>query len=172
MPLKSLNDLLVQEVRDIYSAEKQLTKALPKLAKAATNPELSAAFEKHLEETQQQIELLDQVFGELGVAPRAKFCKGMEGLIAEGDELLEEKEKADPATFDAALIASAQKVEHYEIASYGTMRTYAEQLGLNKAAQLLERILEQESMTNENLTKLAMMINQQAEEPEAAGAAG
>ena len=170
MPLKSLNDLLVQEVRDLYSAEKQITKALPKLAKAATNPQLTAAFEKHLAETKQQIEILDQVFGELGVTPRAKFCKGMEGLLAEGDELLEEQPKADPSTFDAALIASAQKVEHYEIASYGTVRTYAEQLGLTKAAKLLQQILDQESMTNENLTKLALTINQQSEQGESSGA--
>jgi ferritin-like metal-binding protein YciE len=166
MPLKSLNDLLVQEVRDIYSGEKQLTKALPKLAKAATNPQLATAFEEHLQQTKQQIELLDQVFAELGLTPRAKFCKGMEGLIAEGDELLEEQAKADPATFDAALIAAAQKVEHYEIASYGTVRTYAEQLGLTKAAQLLQQILDQESATNEKLTQLALSINQQAEEPQ------
>jgi ferritin-like metal-binding protein YciE len=172
MPLKSLNDLLVQEVRDIYSGEKQLTKALPKMAKAANNPELSAAFEKHLAETKQQIELLDQVFGELGVTPRAKFCKGMEGLIAEGDEILEEKEKADPSTFDAALIASAQKVEHYEIASYGSIRTYAEQCGYPQAAKLLQQILDQESATNEKLTKLALTINQQSEQGQSAGAQG
>jgi ferritin-like metal-binding protein YciE len=164
MPLKSLNDLLVQEVRDIYSAEKQITKALPKMAKAATSPQLVAGFEQHLKETQQQIEILDQVFGELGVAPRAKFCKGMEGLLAEGEELLEEKDKAEPAVFDAALIAAAQKVEHYEIASYGTVRTYAEQLGLTKAAKLLQQILDQESATNEKLTDLAMTINQSAEQ--------
>src|SRR5215210_1980311 len=101
MPLKSLNDLLVQEIRDIYSAEKQITKALPKMAKAATNPDLAAAFEKHLEETKQQITILDQVFSELGLTPRAKFCKGMEGLLAEGAESREEQDKAEPNTRDA-----------------------------------------------------------------------
>lgn len=170
MPLKSLNDLLVQEVRDIYSAEKQITKALPKLAKAATNEQLSAAFEEHLQQTKQQIEILDQVFGELGVTPRAKFCKGMEGLLAEGEEILEEQAKAEPAVFDAALIASAQKVEHYEIASYGTVRTWAEQLGLTQAAKLLQQILDQESQTNEKLTQLAMSINQEAEQGQQASA--
>jgi ferritin-like metal-binding protein YciE len=166
MPLKSLNDLLVQEVRDIYSAEKQITKALPKMAKAATNQQLAAAFEEHLQQTKQQIEILDQVFGELGVAPRAKFCKGMEGLLAEGEELLEEQGKAEPAVLDSGLIAAAQKVEHYEIASYGTVRTWAEQLGLTKAGKLLQQILDQESQTNEKLTQLAMTINQQAEQPQ------
>ena len=166
MPLKSLNDLLVQEVRDIYSAEKQITKALPKMAKAATNEQLASAFEEHLTQTKQQIEILDQVFAELGVAPRAKFCKGMEGLLAEGDEILEEQGKAEPSVLDAALIASAQKVEHYEIASYGTVRTYAEQCGLPKAAKLLQQILDQESETNEKLSQLAMSINQLAEQPQ------
>ncbi len=170
MPLKNLNDLLIQEVRDLYSAEKQITKALPKMAKAATEPELTAAFEKHLEETKGQIELLDQVFGILGVTPRAKFCKGMEGLLAEGAELLEEQEKAEPAVLDAALIAAAQKVEHYEIASYGTVRSYAEQCGFNDAAKLLQQILDQESMTNENLTKLATtFVNKQAEQGQTGG---
>jgi ferritin-like metal-binding protein YciE len=164
MPLKSLNDLLVQEVRGLYSAEKQITKALPKMAKAATNPELAEAFQKHLEETKGQIEILDQVFSILNYTPRAKFCKGMEGVLAEGAELLEEQDSAEPAVFDAALIAAAQKVEHYEIASYGTVRTYAEQCGLNDAAKLLQQILDQESKTNETLTQLALTINQQAKQ--------
>jgi ferritin-like metal-binding protein YciE len=166
MPLKSLNDLLEHELKDIYSAERQITRALPKLAKAATDPKLRAAFEKHLEETKGQIEQLDQVFEMIGAKPGRKVCLAMQGLVAEGEELLEkEAEKADPTTFDAALIASAQRVEHYEIAAYGTARTYAEHCGFKDAARILQRILDQESKTNEALTKLAESgINQQAEQ--------
>src|SRR4051794_36052198 len=136
MKLDSLHDLLVSELKDLYSAENQLVKALPKMAKAASSAELRDAFTQHLEVTRGQVERLEQVFAELDVSPRGKKCKAMEGLIEEGKELLEED--ADPAVLDAALIAAAQRVEHYEIAGYGCVRTFAEHLGYDKVVRLLE----------------------------------
>lgn len=161
MPLESLQDLYVEELRDIYNAEQQLIRALPKMAKGATNPELRAAFEEHLQVTQEQVSRLETIFGELEVKPSGKKCKGMEGLIEEGQEMLEED--ADPDVRDAALISAAQRVEHYEIAAYGTVRNYARQLGLDNHVDLLQRTLDEEGETDKRLTTLAESgVNEQA----------
>ncbi|MDZ4818354.1 MAG: ferritin-like domain-containing protein [Planctomycetota bacterium] len=158
--LKNLQDLFLDEVKDIYHAEKQLLKALPKMAKAASSDELRAAFEEHLEQTQTHVERLEKVFELLEHAPRGKKCEAMEGLIKEGSHLMEED--AEPAVMDAGLIASAQKVEHYEIATYGTLATFAQNLGMDKAAKLLEETLAEEKETDENLTELASTLNFEA----------
>ncbi|MBL9092667.1 MAG: ferritin-like domain-containing protein [Planctomycetaceae bacterium] len=154
MKLDTLDNLFVMELKDLLSAEKQLVKALPKMAKGATSEALRAAFEEHLEQTKGQIERLEQVFALIDKAPRAEHCKAMEGLIAEGSELLEED--GEPAVKDAALIGAAQKVEHYEISGYGTARALAELLGLDEAVDLLQETLDEEKETDENLTKLAL----------------
>lgn len=153
MEMNSLRDLFIDQLKDIYSAESQVTKALPKMAKAATANDLRSAFQDHLQQTQTQIDRLDQIFKSLGKNPRGKKCKGMEGLLEEGKELLEED--AEPEVLDAALIAAAQRVEHYEISAYGTARTYARLLGEDRAASLLEETLQEESRTDEKLTQLA-----------------
>jgi ferritin-like metal-binding protein YciE len=161
--LKSLDDLLVHELQDIYHAEGQITKALPKMAKAASYPELKAAFEEHLEQTEGQIERLEQVFKLLGLPAKGKKCDGMAGLIEEGKKMMEED--AEPSVRDAALIAAAQKVEHYEIASYGCVCTYAEMLGYEQVHELLGQNLDEEETTDEKLTVLAeSVINLEAEE--------
>jgi ferritin-like metal-binding protein YciE len=161
MKLDSLDKLYREQLRDLYSAEKQLTVALPKMAEGASSSNLRRAFEQHLKQTEQHVGRLEQIFQELDLKPGRKKCKGMEGLIKEGDEILQEDGKS--AVLDAGLIAAAQRVEHYEIASYGTVRTYAQQLGYDKAAALLQRTLEEESQTNEKLTRLAEgEINQRA----------
>ncbi len=163
--LKSLDDLLVHELQDIYHAEGQITKALPKMIKAASNPELQAAFEEHLEQTEGQIERLDQVFKLLGLPAKGKKCEGMAGLIEEGKKMMEEN--AEPAVMDAALSAAAQKVEHYEIAAYGCLCTYAEMLGYEQVHELLGQNLDEEETTDEKLSVLAEnVINVQAEEAE------
>ena len=163
MPAHTLEDLLVETMRDTYNAEKQLVKALPKMAKAANSDELRTAIEDHLEVTRRQVTRLERVFKELGVAVRGKHCVAMEGLIEEGKEMIEEDH--DPEVLDAGLIAAAQKVEHYEIAAYGTMRTWAEMLGHSKAAQLLEESLNEESEADEKLSQLAMTtVNVDAED--------
>ncbi|MBP2230348.1 ferritin-like metal-binding protein YciE [Azospirillum agricola] len=154
MAAKTMQDLLVEDIRDIYHAEKQITKALPKLAKAAHSPQLRQAFERHLEETNGQIERLEQVFDELDVVKRGKRCDAMEGLISEAHEILEMG--LAPEVQDAALIAAAQKVEHYEIASYGTVHAYATACGLTKVAQLLEETLKEEKETDLKLNQLAI----------------
>ncbi len=151
--MNTLRDLYIDELKDLWSAEKQLIKALPKMAKAANDPELSKAFMTHLRETERQVERLEQVFEELGESPRGKKCIGMEGLIEEGQELL--KEKPDPDVLDAGLIAKAQHIEHYEIAGYGTVRTYAQLLGAERQAQLLQQTLDEEGKTDKLLTQLA-----------------
>lgn len=153
MSLVSLNSLFIDELRDVLSAERQLTKALPKMAKAASSPELKKGFEKHLVETEKQVERLKQVFESIGETARAKTCKAMEGLIEEGSEIIEEE--ADPEVKDAALIAAAQKVEHYEIATYGTLATWSKLLGHKKALTLLLQTLDEEKATDEKLSKLA-----------------
>jgi ferritin-like metal-binding protein YciE len=158
----TLNELLVEELKDLYSAETQITKALPKMAKAASHKELKAAFQEHLEETKAQIERLERVMELLEATPKGKKCKAMEGLIEEGEEKLELK--AEPAIKDAALIGAAQKIEHYEIAGYGTARTFAEILGQNEVAELLQATLDEESATDEKLTELAETINEEAEQ--------
>jgi ferritin-like metal-binding protein YciE len=166
--MKSLHDLLADEVRDLYSAENQLVKALPKMAKAATNPELSAGFEEHLEQTRVHVQRLEKACQQLDVTPKGKKCAAMEGLIEEGKELIEEG--PSPAVLDAGLIAAAQKVEHYEIASYGTVCTWAKLLGFDKIAEILGETLEEEKATDEKLTSLAeQTVNEDAEEGEDEG---
>jgi len=152
MSLDSLEKLFIEELKDIYNAEKQLTRALPRMAKAAESPDLQQAFTTHLKETEGQIQRLERIFKDLGQAVRGKKCKGMEGLVEEGKEKMEEDGEAP--VLDAALIASAQKVEHYEIAAYGCLRTYAELLGYSEAQQLLEQTLEEEEATDKKLTEL------------------
>ena len=162
MKIQSLNDLLVDQLKDLYSAENQLVKALPKMAKAASNPELKAGFEEHLEQTRGQVERLETICEQLGVSPKGKKCVAMEGLIEEGKELLQED--VEPEVLDAGLIAAAQKVEHYEIAGYGTVRTWAEQLGLDEAVRLLQETLDEEKETDEKLTQLAQAsVNEDAQ---------
>jgi len=163
MAISTLEDALIEELKDILHAEKQLLKALPKMAKQAQSPQLKKAFEQHKKETEGQVERLEQAFELLDRAPRAKKCEAMEGLIEEGKELMEED--AEPEVMDAMLIAAAQKVEHYEIASYGTVRTWAEQLGHDRVAKLLQQTLDEEAAADEKLTQLAeQMVNQQAVE--------
>jgi ferritin-like metal-binding protein YciE len=153
MSLDSLEKLFLEELKDIYNAEKQLTKALPRMAKAAESPELQQAFTNHLRETEGQIQRLERVFQELGQAARGKKCKAMEGLIEEGKELMEEE--SEPQVLDAALIGAAQKVEHYEIAAYGCLSTYAQLLGHSDAAQLLRQNLQEEEAADKKLNTLA-----------------
>ncbi|MBA3445137.1 MAG: ferritin-like domain-containing protein [Gemmatimonadales bacterium] len=161
--LKTLDDLLVHELQDIYHAEGQIVKALPKMIKAANHPELQAAFEEHLDQTEGHVERLEQVFKLLGTPSTGKKCDGMAGLIEEGKKMMEED--AEPAVMDAALIAAAQKIEHYEIASYGCVCTYAEMLGYDQVHDFLGQNLEEEEATDEKLTALAeTVINLEAEE--------
>lgn len=153
MARKTMEDLFVHALSDIYSAEKQLTKALPKLARASTSSALAAAFTTHLEETQGQIERIDQIVEVTGLKLKRMKCVAMEGLVEEGNEVIEEIEKGP--VLDAALIGAAQKVEHYEIASYGTLAAMATKLGMTQAAQLLVETLEEEKSTDQKLTLLA-----------------
>ena len=153
MPSETLRDAFIDELRDTYDAEKQLTKALPKLAKASTNPELRAAFESHLDETQGQIARLEEVFGYLDEKVRGKHCEGIAGIIDEGKSILEED--FEGATLDACLIAAGQRAEHYEIAAYGTLVAWARGMGLDDAAELLEQTLEEEKAADEKLSALA-----------------
>lgn len=159
--LMNLQDLLVDHLKDLWSAEGQILKALPKLAKAATNPELRMSFEEHLQQTERQRARIEEMFNYLEGSPRGKKCLGMEGLIAEGDEVL--KEDMEPEVRDAALIAAAQKVEHYEISAYGTVATYADMLGNKEVANLIKQTLNEEEITDQKLTKMAKMkINWEA----------
>ncbi|HET9914170.1 MAG TPA: ferritin-like domain-containing protein [Anaerolineales bacterium] len=151
--VRTLEDLYIDLLKDLYSAEKQLTKALPKMAKNAQSSDLRKAFEDHLKQTEKQAERIERIFSDLEGSPRGKKCVGMEGLVEEGNEIM--KEAADPDALDAGLIAAAQKVEHYEIAGYGTARAWARHLGYNDAARLLEQTLEEESLANELLTRIA-----------------
>jgi ferritin-like metal-binding protein YciE len=151
-----LEELLVDELKDLYNAEKQLVQALPRMAKAVSSPELRRAFERHLEETKRQVQRLEQIGGDLDIRLTGKKCKGMEGLIAEGKEMMEED--LDDNALDAGIIGAAQKVEHYEIAAYGTARTHAEMLGFTKAARLLQQTLDEEGATDKKLTALAESI--------------
>jgi ferritin-like metal-binding protein YciE len=160
--LNDLQDLLVDQLKDLYNAESQLTKALPKMAKAASNPQLKQAFEKHLSQTQEHVSRLERVFEALGEKAKGKTCHAMKGLIEEGSEVI--SEDATDAVKDAALIAAAQRVEHYEIAGYGTVRTYAESLGHKEAASLLQQTLDEEGETDKLLTQIAEShVNQMAE---------
>jgi ferritin-like metal-binding protein YciE len=170
MKLDTLKTLYLDELRDLYNAEQQLVKALPKMAKAASSEELQDAFEKHLEQTKTHVERLEEVFEDIGEKPKGKTCKAMKGLIEEGSEIL--KENGEESVIDAGIIVAAQKVEHYEIAAYGSVRTFAQLLGKDKSADLLQTTLDEESEANELLNKLAEdIVNPEAlMEPELAGA--
>jgi ferritin-like metal-binding protein YciE len=162
MSMDTMQDLYVHELKDIHNAEKQILQALPKMARAARHEELRQAFEEHERVTEEQVRRLETIFDDLGQKPGGKKCRGMEGLIEEGEEVL--SEDADPDVRDAALIAAAQRVEHYEIAAYGTARTYARQLGFNNHVELLQRTLDEEGETDKRLTKLAeSRVNRDAE---------
>jgi ferritin-like metal-binding protein YciE len=160
MPNEGLKQLYIDELKDIYNAETQLVKALPKMAKAASSEELRSGFEEHLEQTKGHVQRLEQIFESLGESPKGKKCAGMEGLVKEGGEVMEED--FDGAVMDAALIGAAQRVEHYEIAAYGTAREFANILGESAHASLLQETLNEEKETNEKLTQLAKQINPQA----------
>ena len=162
MSEQGLKELYIDELKDLYSAENQLVKALPKMAKAASSDELREGFEKHLEQTRGHIQRLEKIFQALGESPKGKTCKGMQGLIEEGSEATEEDYNG--SVMDAALIGAAQRVEHYEIAGYGTVRSMAETLGESNHVSLLEETLEEEKETDEKLTELAEQINTQANE--------
>lgn len=168
MEMDSLKELYVDELKDLWSAETQITKALPKMMKAATNPKLKKAFNTHLKQTERQIKRLERIFKELDESPRGKKCVGMEGLIKEGQELIKEKPEAE--VLDAGLIAAAQHVEHYEMAGYGCVRTWARQLGEDRQAELLQETLDEEEQTDRLLTDLAESeINIEAEEGDEEG---
>lgn len=158
--IDSIEKLLVEELKDLYSAENQITKALPKLAKAAASDELRDAFEHHLQETEGHVQRLDQVCETLGVSPKGKSCEGMKGLLAEGSEMLQQFDKGDLR--DAALISAAQRVEHYEMAAYGTVRDYAEQLGKKQEAGILQQTLDEEKAADKKLTQISQKVNQHA----------
>ena len=158
--IASPRDLLVEELKDLYSAENQLVKALPKMAKAASSEELQQAFETHLQQTEVHVQRLEKIGKQLGESMKGKKCKAMEGLVEEGKEVMEED--AEPALLDLALIGAAQKVEHYEIASYGTARTLAEISGEEQIAKILQETLDEEGETDKLLTEIAMELNLEA----------
>jgi ferritin-like metal-binding protein YciE len=160
---EGLKGLYIDELKDLYSAENQLVKALPKMARAVTSEDLRAGFEEHLEQTKGHVQRLETIFQQLGESPKGKKCKGMEGLIEEGSEAIEEHAGA---VLDAALIGAAQRVEHYEMAGYGTVIAFAEELGESKHVSLLNETLEEEKETDEKLTGLAGGINAQANQGE------
>lgn len=154
MSLDTMRDLFIRQLKDLYSAESQLTKALPRMAKGAADEELRAAFEGHLEETKMHVARIEEIFEAVSLgSPRGHKCKGMEGLIEEGSEML--GESGDDSVIDAGLIGAAQRVEHYEISGYGTARTMAQLLGLSQAANLLQQTLDEESAADEKLTQIA-----------------
>src|SRR5260370_7358444 len=160
MNVQAIEDLLVEQIEDLYDAEQRLVKALPKMAEASTNSELRSAFEDHLQQTQGHVQSLEQVFAELGQDPKKETCEAMKGLIKEGEEMMDIEQ---PAIRDAALIAAANRVEHYEIAAYGTARTLATSLGLSQSPRLLEQTLDEEKKTDAKLTQIAeQTVNQQA----------
>jgi ferritin-like metal-binding protein YciE len=160
MSVKSLQDLFVDELKDIYDAERRITKALPKMIKKAESEELSTAFEEHLEQTKEHVERLDRVFEMMGKTPGRKICDAMVGLLSEGDKMMEEAEPGP--VLDAALIAAAQKVEHYEIATYGCLRDWAGLLEENDAAKLLQQTLNEEGETDKRLSEIAQSLNLEA----------
>jgi ferritin-like metal-binding protein YciE len=164
MKQDGFHKLYIEELKDLYSAETQLTKALPKMAKAASSDDLRRAMEQHLKETEGHVQRLEQIFEQLERSPRGKRCKGMAGLIEEGSELLKEKDDMEAEVLDAGLIAAAQRVEHYEIAAYGTARTFAQRLGHQEAAQLLQQTLDEEYAADQKLTAIAEGgVNQEAQ---------
>ncbi|HEX8924825.1 MAG TPA: ferritin-like domain-containing protein [Terriglobales bacterium] len=158
--IDNLQQLFVEQLRDLYDGEQQITQALPKLIDKANSQQLKSALQEHLQVTRQQITRLDQIFQQLGQKPSGETCKGMKGVIAEGDSLVSKGN--DPAVTDASIITSAQRVEHYEIAGYGTVKTYARQLGQNAWAQMLEQTLSEEKEADQKLTQLAETINVRA----------
>lgn len=161
MKLNSLHDLYIAELRDLYDAENRIIKALPKMAKAAGSPELRSAFEEHLEQTRMQADRLSRIFERMDESPKGGKCKGIEGIIDEGEDLMDQD--APPAVCDAALISAAQRVEHYEIAAYGTVRTFAKRLAMQEDVQLLDETLREEKETDKKLTTLAeSYINEEA----------
>src|SRR3954454_6703615 len=160
MEMDSLRDLFVEQLQDLYSAENQILKALPKMIKNAKSEQLKAGFQEHLEQTRQHVERLDQIFESLDEDAEGKTCKCMQGLLKEGEELM--GEDADDEVMDAGMMSAARHVEHYEIAGYGTLRTYAELLGEKEAARLLQTTLDEEKLPDEKLTKLASKINVKA----------
>jgi len=160
MKLESLRELLIEELKDLYSAETQITKALPKLVKASSAPALQQAFEHHLEETKNHVTRLEQIFDQLNESPKGKTCEGMKGLLKEGDERM--GEKGEPGVLDAGIIADAQRVEHYEIAAYGSARTYAELLGEGDIVRLLSETLDEEKAADTKLTEIAKKVNLEA----------
>jgi len=161
MKLDSLKELYVHELNDLHSAEDQILRALPRMARASSSPDLRLAFERHFDETEEHIERLERVFSSIGEKPKRGVCKGMRGLLQESEDMV--KEDGDPAVKDAGLIAAAQRVEHYEMAGYGCARTYAEMLGEMDSAELLQKTLDEERMTDVTLTELAEgLINVEA----------
>jgi ferritin-like metal-binding protein YciE len=162
MAEETLKDLLVEQIRDIYDAEKQLVRALPKMAKAAESEELSEALRSHLQETENQVSRLDDVFRHLGVTPKGRPCKGMKGLVEEGSEAIQEEDKG--CMRDLAIIAGAQRVEHYEISAYGTARTLAERCELEEVVDLLQETEDEERQADEKLTEVANSIYESYEE--------
>jgi ferritin-like metal-binding protein YciE len=161
MKVESIEDLFLDELKDLYSAEKQITKALPKLVKAASTKELSAAFESHLQETKGHVERLEEIFEKLGKKGTGKTCEGMKGVLEEGSEVIQEIEKGPIR--DAGLIAAAQRVEHYEIAGYGSVRSFAQLLGKTDIVELLEETLNEEKAANEKLTRISVNVNREAQ---------
>jgi ferritin-like metal-binding protein YciE len=156
MKIETLHDLYVDELKDLYNAEHQILKAVPKMAKAASAPELAKALTDHLEQTKRQVDRLEKIFKKLDVSPKGKMCKAMQGLLEEGKEVIEED--ADPSVMDAAIIAAAQRVEHYEMAGYGCVRTFAHLLGYDQAVDLLQETLDEEGAADKKLTKLAETV--------------
>ena len=154
MEIETLRDLYIEELKDLYSAERQLVKALPKMVKASTHPELKRAFADHLQQTEGHVERLETIFADLDISPRGKKCVGMKGIVEEANELVKEKPAAE--VLDAGLISKAQHVEHYEMAGYGTVRTYAEQLGERKHVTLLQQTLDEEKKADQLLTDLGL----------------
>lgn len=161
--LEGLHELFIEQLKDMYDAEKQLIKALPKMAKHAGNASLRSAIEEHLEQTRHQAERLEQVFEQLGMKAKGRHCAGMEGIIDEGEEMLEED--APPAVRDAAIIAGAQRVEHYEIAGYGTLLAYAKDMNHREAVTLFQQTLREEEEADRKLTELSRTVNSEAMQP-------
>ena len=160
MSVNTIEKLFVEELKDLYSAENQITKALPKLVEAASSKELQSALQHHLKETEEHVRRLEKVFEILGASPKGKTCDGMKGILSEGSEALKETDEGDVR--DAALISGAQRVEHYEMAAYGTVRSYAERLKQKQIVQLLEETLEEERAADKKLTDISKKVNQQA----------
>ncbi|MGA7241985.1 MAG: ferritin-like domain-containing protein [Terracidiphilus sp.] len=163
MRVDSIDKLFIEELKDLYSAENQIAKALPKMVNAASSKDLKKAFESHLRETEGQIERLVQICNILGTSPKGKSCEGMKGVLDEGSSMLHESAEGDVR--DAALISAAQRVEHYEMAAYGTVRTYAQLLGQPQVAKLLEETLEEEKAADQKLTSIAQKVNVRAQQP-------